>query len=272
MPRELIDSLDDPPIAVYRTLKATNQTRRLNQFVVEGEKLVERLLASRFPPVSVLVTDRHEPRLSASIPADVTTYVVSHDLIDSIVGFPFHRGILGCAEVRPWPPLAEIVKAAGSRLTLVICPKLSNPENLGAIAQDQRRVWRRRHSGRSFLSGSLFPAHPSCVDGIDPTGPVDHKRPLLATGRRPGSKRPARGGRSRGRSDRRTVRPSNATGSRRARAGRRGRGNRSGMAGTMPANRDDPDAPGAGSLNVAVAAGIFIQALTRDLRSGEATG
>ena len=135
MPRVLIDSLDDPRIAVYRTLKATNQTRRLNQFVVEGEKLVERLLASRFPPVSVLVTDRHEPRLTASIPDDVTTYVVSHDLIDSIVGFPFHRGILGCAAVRPWPPLAEIVKAAGPRLTLVICPKLSNPENLGAIAR-----------------------------------------------------------------------------------------------------------------------------------------
>ena len=44
------------------------------------------------------------------------------------------------------------------------------------------------------------------------------------------------------------------------------------MAGTMPANRDDPDAPGAGSLNVAVAAGILIQAFTRDFRSGEAAG
>jgi TrmH family RNA methyltransferase len=33
-----------------------------------------------------------------------------------------------------------------------------------------------------------------------------------------------------------------------------------------------PMRPGAGSLNVAVAAGILIQALTRDLRSSEAAG
>ena len=135
MPRVTITDLDDPRIAIYRSLKATNQTRRLGQFVVEGEKLVERLLVSRFPPVSVLVTDRHESRLAASVTDDVPTYVVPHNLIDSIVGFPFHRGVLACAETRPWPPLAEIVKRAGPRLTLVICPRLSNPENLGAIAR-----------------------------------------------------------------------------------------------------------------------------------------
>jgi tRNA G18 (ribose-2'-O)-methylase SpoU len=135
MAREPITDLNDPKIAIYRSLKATNQTRRLGQFVVEGEKLVARLLASRFPPVSVLVTDRHEPRLAAQIPGDVPTYVVPHNLVDSIVGFPFHRGVLACAERRPWPPLDEIVKRAGTRLTLVICPRLSNPENLGAIAR-----------------------------------------------------------------------------------------------------------------------------------------
>ncbi len=135
MSRVPITDLDDPKIAIYRSLKATNQTRRLGQFVVEGEKLVARLLASRFPTVSVLVTDRHEPRLAAHIPGDVPTYVVPHNLIDSIVGFPFHRGVLACAERRPWPPLDEIVKHAVPRLTLVICPRLSNPENLGAIAR-----------------------------------------------------------------------------------------------------------------------------------------
>ena len=135
MSRVPLDDLNDPRIAIYRSLKATNQTRRLEQFVVEGEKLVERLLASRFPPVSVIVTDRHEPRLAARVPEGVPTYVVSHELIDSIVGFPFHRGVLACAERRPWPPLEEIVERAGTRLTLVVCPKLSNPENLGAIAR-----------------------------------------------------------------------------------------------------------------------------------------
>jgi tRNA G18 (ribose-2'-O)-methylase SpoU len=135
MPRIALADLNDPRIAIYRALKATNHTRWLNQFVVEGEKLVERLLASRFPVVSVLVTDRHEPRLTAHIPDEIPTYVVPHSLIDSIVGFAFHRGILGCAEVTPWPALTEIVEQAGARLTLVICPQVSNPENLGAISR-----------------------------------------------------------------------------------------------------------------------------------------
>ena len=135
MPRVPIADLNDPRIAIYRSLKATNQTRRLGQFVVEGEKLVDRLVASRFPLVSMLVTDRHEPKLSPPILDHVPIYVVPHELVDSIVGFPFHRGVLACGELRPWPSLPEIAATAGSRLTLVLCPRLSNPENLGAIAR-----------------------------------------------------------------------------------------------------------------------------------------
>ena len=68
MPRIPIENLDDPRIAIYRSLKTTNQTRRLDQFVVEGEKLVARLLESRFPLVSVLVTDRHVPAVGSPFP------------------------------------------------------------------------------------------------------------------------------------------------------------------------------------------------------------
>jgi tRNA G18 (ribose-2'-O)-methylase SpoU len=135
MGRMPIDHLDDPRIAIYRSLKATNQTRRLEQFVVEGERLVDRLLASRFPTVSVLMTDRHEPRLRSRIPEDVPAFVVPFELIDQLVGFPFHRGVLACGYRRPWPPLDELIEASTRALTLVVCPKVSNPENLGAIAR-----------------------------------------------------------------------------------------------------------------------------------------
>jgi tRNA G18 (ribose-2'-O)-methylase SpoU len=135
MGRVPIDDLDDPRIGIYRSLKATNETRRLDQFVVEGERLVERLLASRFPTVSVLMTDRHETKLLSRIPEGVPAYILPHELIDSLVGFSFHRGVLACGRRLAWPSLDEIVKAAPDRLTLVICPKLSNPENLGAIAR-----------------------------------------------------------------------------------------------------------------------------------------
>jgi tRNA G18 (ribose-2'-O)-methylase SpoU len=135
MPRIPIDDLDDPRIAIYRALKATNQTRRLDQFVVEGQRLVSRLLESRFPVVSVLITDRYEPKHAAELPEAVPTYVVPHSWIDAVVGFPFHRGVLACGARRPWPPLMELVSDQDRRLFLVLCPKLSNPENLGAIAR-----------------------------------------------------------------------------------------------------------------------------------------
>jgi tRNA G18 (ribose-2'-O)-methylase SpoU len=130
-----VSDLDDPRIAVYRSLKASNQTRWLGQFVVEGERLVERLLSSPFPVVSLLVTDRHEPRLETRVPDQVPVYVLPHAWIDELVGFRFHRGVLACGERRPWPALSELFGGRAGRLTLVICPKLSNPDNLGTIAR-----------------------------------------------------------------------------------------------------------------------------------------
>jgi tRNA G18 (ribose-2'-O)-methylase SpoU len=135
MARIPIDDLDDPRIAIYRTLKVSNQTRGLDQFVVEGEKLVERLIESRFPVVSMLVTDRYDPGVRLTVPEGVPTYVVPHRLIDGLVGFPFHRGVLACGGRREWPPIEEIVRSRDGPVTLVICPKLSDPENLGAIAR-----------------------------------------------------------------------------------------------------------------------------------------
>jgi tRNA G18 (ribose-2'-O)-methylase SpoU len=135
MPLIPIGDLDDPRIAIYRSLKTTNQTRDLDQFVVEGEKLVARLLESRFPLVSVLVTDRHQSRHGLSIPEEIPTYVLPHALIDRLVGFPFHRGVLACARRRASGSIEDIVRSRNGSLLVVICPKLSDPENLGAIAR-----------------------------------------------------------------------------------------------------------------------------------------
>jgi tRNA G18 (ribose-2'-O)-methylase SpoU len=130
-----IDDLNDPRIGIYRSLKATNQTRRLEQFVVEGERLVERLLSSRFPVLSVLVTDRSLSKLPTDVPSRVPLYVVPHKRIDELVGFPFHRGLLACGQRQAWPAAAELLAGRDGRLTLVICPKLSDPTNLGTIAR-----------------------------------------------------------------------------------------------------------------------------------------
>src|SRR3954451_24112859 len=93
-----IADLDDPRVAIYRQLKATNQTRWSGQFVVEGEKLLDRLLASRFPVASVLVDERHEAGVAPKVPAGVPLYVVPDAALDLLVGFNFHQGVLACGE------------------------------------------------------------------------------------------------------------------------------------------------------------------------------
>lgn len=133
MPRIPIADLDDPRLVSYRNLKATNTTRGSGRFVVEGQKLVERLLESSFPTDSVLTTDRNAGRVAAKVPAGVPHYIVPEALIDGLVGFPFHQGALACGIRQPRPDLDAILGRADQRLTLLLCPRMDNPENLGAL-------------------------------------------------------------------------------------------------------------------------------------------
>jgi tRNA G18 (ribose-2'-O)-methylase SpoU len=137
MARVPISDLDDPRIAIYRQLKATNQTRWSGEFVVEGEKLLDRLLESPFPLSSVLVGDRHESRVAAKVPDGVPLYVVAHEALDLLIGFNFHQGVLAAGRRRPWPwpDLDGLMAGLGPRATLVACPRLDNPENLGTLAR-----------------------------------------------------------------------------------------------------------------------------------------
>jgi tRNA G18 (ribose-2'-O)-methylase SpoU len=132
MPHIRINSLDDRRLEPYRYLKDTNRTRWADLFVCEGEKLVRRLLASDFTVESVLISDRFERQFGALAPPEVLVWIVPDELVEPLVGFNFHRGILACGRRRANPPLEEIAPL-GRPLTLVICPEVQDPENLGAI-------------------------------------------------------------------------------------------------------------------------------------------
>lgn len=128
-----IADLDDPRLAIYRDLKATNQTRWSGQFVVEGRKLAERLWSSRFPLVSVLASDRVAEGLAPRLPEGVPLLTLPQERLESLVGYNFHQGVLASGLRLPWPALGELVRDAGPGVTLVVCPRIDNPENLGAI-------------------------------------------------------------------------------------------------------------------------------------------
>lgn len=134
MPLIRVADLNDPRLAIYRDIKASNQTRGLGQFVVEGEKLVERLAASRFPVESVLVVERLAGRAAAIVGPDVQVYVPGGETeISDLVGFRFHRGMLAAGRRLPQVGLKELLPELRDRRAFLICPEINNPENLGAI-------------------------------------------------------------------------------------------------------------------------------------------
>ena len=127
-----ITSLDDPRLDAYRNVRQTNLTRWSGRFIAEGKLVVQRLLASDLAVDSVLVSDRRPDALSSVSRGDVDVYVVPQNLAEQLVGYNFHAGVLACAR-RPPPASLELFAARTGRLTWVICPKITGPENLGAI-------------------------------------------------------------------------------------------------------------------------------------------
>lgn len=126
-----VSSPDDPRLAPYRHVGDPAWLRSHGYFVAEGRLVVDRLIAvNRYAIVSVLVTPAAYaalgPRLSEGA-ADV--YVCDRDLLGGITGFNFHRGCLALV-ARPAPEPLERLIAATRLLGL---EGVGNPDNVGGL-------------------------------------------------------------------------------------------------------------------------------------------
>ncbi|HWE01576.1 MAG TPA: RNA methyltransferase [Tepidisphaeraceae bacterium] len=128
-----IDSLADPRVAAYRNLKDKELDRAGRFFIAEGEHLVRRLLASDFPVESVFIAERHAADFQSLAPANVPLYVTTSEVMNGVLGMKFHSGIIACGSRKPWAPLESILKKGPGAMTLVICPDINNVENVGSL-------------------------------------------------------------------------------------------------------------------------------------------
>jgi tRNA G18 (ribose-2'-O)-methylase SpoU len=141
-----VDSLDDPRVAIYRSLADPAALTAAGVFVAEGRLVVRRLIAStRFVTRSVLVTGAAHAAMRDVLAASpgVPIYVVDQDLMNGIAGFNIHRGCLAIGE-RPAPRTIEDLAAGRSspvagRASLdamrrvVVLEGVNNPDNVGGI-------------------------------------------------------------------------------------------------------------------------------------------
>lgn len=132
---EQIERLEDTRLDVYRDLKRSNATRWSEVFIAEGRLVVERLLAAADWEVeSVLVSAERLERIKARLRPGVPVYVVSHAACSQLVGFNFHAGVLACGRRRRRRKVERQGGWSGAgKVTLVACPQVSMPDNLGSI-------------------------------------------------------------------------------------------------------------------------------------------
>lgn len=133
-----IADLDDPRLRPYRNLKAGNLMRHGELFIAEGAKLVDRLLISEYETASVLLSEKREAEWLPRIPGQIPVYIVPEPVGTQLVGFNFHVGVVACGKRRPSPRLEDVLPQSDKRLTAVVCPNCDNPENLGAIIRISR--------------------------------------------------------------------------------------------------------------------------------------
>jgi tRNA G18 (ribose-2'-O)-methylase SpoU len=111
-------------------------------FVAEGVGVVGRLARSPYPVVAVAVLPAQEEAVQAELAGvdgleAVPLLVVEREVLDAVVGFPVHRGVLALGGRRP--PMA--IGAMGDDVrTVVVLEECNDHENMGAIARTARAL------------------------------------------------------------------------------------------------------------------------------------
>lgn len=127
-----IRDLDDARVAGFRDVRDRDLRRRdEGVFLVEGEVPLRVLLGqSRRKPLALLLSEPQATRLATLLPSvDVPTYVAPQSVVEAIVGFPIHRGVLALASRGPELDLGALDRA---RIVVALCG-ITNHDNVGGI-------------------------------------------------------------------------------------------------------------------------------------------
>lgn len=124
----------DPRVAAYVSIRERDLARAHGgRFIVEGKVALETMMGCRFEIESLFLCETKVASLERSfnyLSSTVPIYVAPQGLMDAVVGFPMHRGVLACCKKEdPLSPGQILVSPISTALILV---GLSNHDNVGA--------------------------------------------------------------------------------------------------------------------------------------------
>ncbi len=137
-----IDDPSDERVDVYRNQKdawlrvqrgLTPTDHEQGLFMAEGELVVRTLIESGRDVHSVLVSEHRLDALMGllgEVRRVAPIYVAHRRVLESIVGFDMHRGVLAAGVRWPAPTLDELI---ADRRTLVVLEDIANHDNVGSV-------------------------------------------------------------------------------------------------------------------------------------------
>jgi tRNA G18 (ribose-2'-O)-methylase SpoU len=132
-----ISDPDDSRIEAYRSVRERDLVGRQNRFIAEGEVVLRVLLRqSRFSIESLLLAENRLESLEEALtllPSEIPVFTANRTVMDAIVGFPIHRGILAVAKRPPMPSPEDLLSRLPEKALVVGLIGLANHDNVGGI-------------------------------------------------------------------------------------------------------------------------------------------
>lgn len=133
----ILESLDEPAVAVYSSLTEAQLRNRLHPedgiFIAESPKVIRVAIEHGYKPLSMLCEEKHITGDAAEIIAlcpEMPIYSGSRELLAQLTGYTLTRGVL-CAMRRPLLPSVEELCSKASRIAVL--DGVVDATNTGAI-------------------------------------------------------------------------------------------------------------------------------------------
>jgi len=132
-----VDDPLDPRIADFRDIRERDLVGRRDLFVAEGEVVLSVLAgSSRHETVSLLIDARRVEALApllARLAPEVPVHVAARAVVDAIVGFPLHRGILAIGRRGTTPEASALLETLAPDAVVVAALGIANHDNIGGL-------------------------------------------------------------------------------------------------------------------------------------------
>jgi tRNA G18 (ribose-2'-O)-methylase SpoU len=128
---------DDPRIEPYRQVRERDLVGRQGGFVVEGEVVLAKAAAAGRHALTSLLLDQKRvaglSRIIEGLDPATPVYCASRAVLDAIVGFPMHRGVLAMGRRAPDRSVDAVLAELPPRAVVLALFGIGNHDNMGGL-------------------------------------------------------------------------------------------------------------------------------------------